>query len=85
MFLDVLEDCRRSGGDTATVPSAKAGAASLVGDTLVLADTDGAHLTDLKATRTNGTLNLVIPPDNVFFFATDHTLQFVPQPLVNRH
>ncbi|HKR55541.1 MAG TPA: hypothetical protein VJS20_04525 [Gemmatimonadales bacterium] len=81
----VVQDCRRTGGDTSLVFLANAGGIHVSHDTLFLADTVGTDsVSYMTATRQGNTLSLNLPADGSYIL-TPHTVALTTQPFINRH
>ena len=81
----VVQDCRRTGGDTSLIFLGNAGGVHVSHDTLFLADTAGTDTVSyMTATRQGNTLSLNLPADGSYIL-TPHTVAFTTQPFINRH
>ncbi len=83
LSLDVVQDCRRSGGDSTMVFLVGSGATHVRGDTLVLTDTTGTR-PEMSVVRDGKGLALRFL-DSTTTFLTSHLYHFTPQPFINRH
>ncbi|HWH03358.1 MAG TPA: hypothetical protein VN674_06720 [Gemmatimonadales bacterium] len=83
LSLDVIQDCRRSGGDSTVVLLVGSGATQVRGDTLVLTDTTGTK-PEMSVVRDGKGLALRFL-DSATTFLPLHLYHFTPQPFINRH